>query len=90
MSELKDYPNSYRMAVANDWCHGLVYYVLNGGYSPKLYAQIFPPEPRPRFTCQDPGGKITKRVDAERGKKSRADFVVDLLDYWQGVGAVRY
>lgn len=87
---LRDYPNSYRMSQERGWCHGKVYRCLNGGYSPSLYKEIYPPKQRLRFTCQDPDGRITKQIDAERGDMSRAEFVEVLLEYWKGVGELEY
>jgi hypothetical protein len=87
---LRDYPNSYRMSQEKGWCHGKVYRCLNGGYSPSLYKEIFPPEPRPRFTCEDPDGEITRRTDTLRGEKTRAEFMAELLELWEGNALLRY
>lgn len=71
--------------------HGMIATAINGGNSPTLRRLWGIPKhpPRHRLTIDCPP-ELKARFDQLRGEQSRADFMLDLLDCWQGQALLRY
>ena len=88
VSILKNYPNVHQMEVTEEWPYGLAYRILEGGYSPTLYKIIFPPRKRDnRLIVTLPPGQL-ERLDEQRGDKSTAVHIVDLMNLKDGIGEI--